>query len=87
MENKETRILVDLFGEEIVPGDFVISSGHGRTLEVYRVLRLTPKMVRVVRVTAKTPRAKKGELRYGDELLKIDGQRVTYYLMKTLDKQ
>ena len=77
MDNKP----IDLFGQEVGPGDFVLG-GAGHELAVYKILRVTPKMVRIAKITAKTKKAKKGALRYSNELFKIDEQLVTFYLMK-----
>ena len=77
MEDKPT----DLFGQEINVDDFVIG-GHGHELAIYKVLRVTPKMLRIVDVDAKTKSAKKGKLRYAGELFKIEEHLVTFYLMK-----
>lgn len=77
----EIRVTEDLFGQAISPGDFVVGA-QSKILSVYKVLRITPKMVRVVNIKAKTNTAKKGTLRYSNELLKIDEKLVTFYLMK-----
>lgn len=79
MEDKE-ELPKDLFGQIINPGDFVVG-GQSNAIAVYRVMKLTPKMVRIVSVTASSPWAKKGKLRYANELLKIEEQLVTFYLM------
>ena len=71
---------VDLFNAEINPGDFVIG-GQGHELAVYKVLKITPKMVRIAPYNAKTDKAKKGKLRYSNELVKLEDSQVTYYLM------
>jgi len=73
---------LDLFGQPINAGDVVIG-GQGHELAVYRVLRITPKMVRIASVKAKTDAAKKGKLRYSNELFKVDDKLVTFYLMKS----
>ena len=80
MEDEE-RVPDDLFGQSINPGDFVVGA-QSKILSVYKVLKITPKMVRVMNIKAKTKAAKKGTLRYSNELLKIDAKLVTFYLMK-----
>ena len=72
----------DYLGQIITPGDYVIgATGHG--LAIYKVLRLTPKMIRIVSIKAKTTQAKKGKLRYANELLKVEEKIVTFHLMKS----
>ena len=80
MENEE-RTLEDLFGQTVAPGDFVIAA-DSHTLALYRVLRITPKMIRVVNIKAKSKTALKGKLRYPQELFKIEEHMATFYLMK-----
>ena len=81
MEDKEKLTAVDFLGNVLAINDFVIAS-QGHELAIYRIMKITPKMVRVVKLNAKTRQAKKGKLRYSNELFKIDEQIVTYYLMK-----
>lgn len=71
----------DFLGQELNENDFVIA-GQGHELAIYRVMKLTPKMVRVVSLKATTRNAKKGKLRYGNELFKVDEHLVTYYSLK-----
>jgi len=84
MDN-EKRTLEDLFGQVVDVGDYVLG-GHGHELSVYKILKATPKMVRIAKIHAKSRAAKKGKLRYSNELFKIDAKLVTFYLMKTVDK-
>lgn len=77
--------LLDLFGQEVEIGDFVLGS-NGHQLACYTVVRKTPKMVCIVKIGAKTSKAQKGTLRYADELFKIDSQMVTFYLMKNVSQ-
>jgi len=80
MENKQRTL--DFLGQDVQPGDYVVgATGHG--LAIYKVIRLTPKMVRIVSITAKTHTALKGKLRYANELLKVDNKIVTFHLMKS----
>ena len=72
---------IDLFGQEINVDDYVIG-GQSNELAIYKVMRITPKMVRIVNIHAKTKSAKKGKLRYAGELFKIEEHLVTFYLMK-----
>ena len=82
MDNEVQITPIDYLGQEVNPGDFVVgATGHG--LAIYKVLRITPKMVRIVSITAKTDRAKKGKLRYANELLKVEEKIVTFHLMKS----
>lgn len=71
----------DFFGQPISTGDYVIGA-QGHNLAIYKVLRMTPKMVRIAKITAKTAKAKKGALRYANELMKVDEKLVTFHLMK-----
>ena len=72
---------LDFFGTEIDEGSHVIG-GSGHELQVYKVKHITPKMVRVVRINAKTDKAKKGILRYSKELVIINNAQLTFYLMR-----
>jgi hypothetical protein len=80
MEHEE-RTLHDLFGQKVEVGDYVIG-GHGHELSVYKIIRITPKMVRIVNINAKTRTGLRGQLRYSNELFRIDEKLVTFYLMK-----
>ena len=80
MEEEEVEH-TDLFGQPVDIDDFVIG-GQGHELAVYKVIRITPKMIRVAKVGAVTTSAKKGKLRYANELFKIDQALATFYLMK-----
>ena len=71
----------DLFGQVISVDDFVIG-GQRNELAIYKVMRITPKMIRIVNIHAKTKAARAGILRYAGELFKIDEHLVTFYLMK-----
>ena len=71
----------DFLGQELNENEFVIA-GQGHELSIYRIMRFTTKMVRVVNIKAQTRVAKKGKLRYSKELLKVDPQLVTYHLMR-----
>ena len=83
MADKEVQTNpTDLFGQAIDIGDFVIG-GHGHGLAIYKVTKITPKMIRIVNVKARTNSAKKGQLRYCNELAKIEETLVTFYLMKS----
>ena len=73
----------DFFGRIIQIGDIVIAAS-GHALQCYKVVKLTPKMVRVVKFNPKTSKSKKGMLRYSKELLVVDGKMATFYLMKNL---
>ncbi len=77
----EKRELLDLFGQTVDIGDYVLGV-HGHELSVYKILKVTPKMVRIAKINAKTRAAKKGKLRYSNELFKIDEKLVTFFIMK-----
>lgn len=77
----KAECLLDFLGQEVVPGDYVVGA-DGHTLSIYKVTKITPKMVRIVSINAKSVQAKKGKLRYATELLKVDDKIVTFYLMK-----
>ena len=80
MDAEEQEPPRDFLGQELSIGDYVIA-GQGHELSLYEVLRITPKMVRVVKYNAQTSNAKKGKLRYSKELLKVDSSLVTFYIM------
>ena len=82
MENEIQTTPVDFLGQEIIPGDFVLGA-TGHSFAIYKVLRITPKMVRIVSIKAKTSYALKGKLRYANELLKVEEKIVTFHLMKS----
>ena len=72
----------DLFKQELQVGDYVLTgTGLGHELAVYKVIAITPKMVRIMRLGVKTPKSKKGVLRYSKELFKIKEELVTYYIL------
>ena len=80
-EQEEEQVASDFFGQEINVGNFVVAS-QGHELAIYKVTKITPKMVRVVKHGAKTRSAKKGKLRYGKELFKVDESLVTFHLIQ-----
>lgn len=67
----------DFLNQYIDIGDFVVAA-YRSDLGCYKIIKITPKMFRIVNINAKTKEAKKGKLRYGQELLKIDAKLVTY---------
>ena len=71
----------DLFGQSIDVGNVVVAA-RGHALEFYKVTKLTPKMVRIVKFGANTSYEKKGILRYANQLLKVDDQMATFIMLK-----
>ena len=84
---KEKTLAVhrDYFGRELAVEDFVVFSVRN-LFQVGRIISVTPKMLRV----AGYDHAKKswrtgetiGNLKYGYEVLKVDPQEVTMYLLR-----
>lgn len=73
----------DYFHQELNIGDYVIAANR-HELAVYEIIAITPKMVRIARLGAKTAKAKKGALRYSKELFKIDNELVTFEILRTI---
>lgn len=73
----------DFFGQDIEIGDFVLGA-QGHELQIYKVIKITPKMIRIVNINAQTHKAKKGKLRYAKELAKVDGKLATFHVMKSI---
>jgi len=71
----------DMFDQELAIDDFVVAA-HGHKLACYKIIKITPLMVRIVRLNAKSKSAAKGTLRYADELLRVDDRMVTFLLLK-----
>lgn len=76
------KVYTDILGRELAVGDWVVgTAGSAHQLMIYRVMRFTPMMVRVVRRGAVKPSTKKGVLRYPTELLRINETDLVYYEM------
>lgn len=83
--SKETPVHRDYFDRELAVEDFVVFSVRN-LFQVGRIISVTPKMLRV----AGYDHAKKnwrtgetiGNLKYGHEVLKVDPQEVTMYLLR-----
>lgn len=74
----------DFVGQEVTVGDIVVAAtGFGHELTMYEVIAMTPKMVRVRMLGAKTPKTKKGALRYSKELVKVNEEIATFHILKT----
>ena len=82
MDNKEQKNPADFIGQPIHVGDYVVGA-QSTSLAMYKVIKITPKMIRIVSINAKTRLALKGKLRYADELLKVEERLVTFHLMKS----
>jgi hypothetical protein len=85
MSDKSQPQHQDYFGRDLARDDCVVFSVHN-LFQVGRITSVTPKMVRVVgydhaRKNWSTGEVK-GNLKYGHEVLKVDPQEVTMYLLK-----
>lgn len=79
---KEVPVHLDKLGREIVLGDCV-AVAHHNGLEVAKVVKINPKMVKVelLNVTKRTWYT--GEYnKYSNQMVVIDSQDVTMYLLK-----
>ena len=72
---------LDYFNQELEIGDTVLAA-DGHLLHLYKVIKITPKMIRVVRLDATVRTELKGVLRYAVELCKIDNELVSYHIMR-----
>jgi len=70
----------DFLGYPIECGDLVVGSDGYDSMNLYKVLRTTPKMISVTNVLAK--RKGKSKLIYGKAILKVDEHAVIMYMLK-----
>ena len=83
--SKEIPVHHDYFGRELAVDDCVVFSTQN-LFQVGRVIKITPKQVSVLgydyaRKSWRTGESK-GTFKYGHEVLKVDPQEVTMYLLK-----
>jgi hypothetical protein len=72
---------LDKLGRPLAEGDCVAFPGQN-TLYIGTIKKLNPKMVKVVKVGAKSWYASNGTNKYPEDLVKLDGVDVTMYLLK-----
>lgn len=70
----------DCLGREVKEGDHVAFSHHN-TLYVGKVLKMTPKQVRVSPIGAKGYRAEEGYLKYTTQCCLVGGPELTYHIL------
>lgn len=76
----------DKLGQPIAVGDCV-AYPEANSLCVGTVTKLNPKMIKVVKVGAKSWYASQGTNKYPQDLVKLDGESVTMYLLKNTANQ
>ena len=76
--NKEIPKHTDVFGQELLVDDCVVFPAHNSMI-VGKVIKLTPKMVRVQKVGGKWSSEWN---KYPLDLVKVHGPEVTMYLLK-----
>lgn len=82
-KTKQELIHKDIIGRQLKVGDFVSVVIYNK-LEVAKVIKLNPKMVRVKILNVKTNNWYKGEHnRYSTDMALLDGEYLTMYLIKT----
>lgn len=72
---------LDLLGREVAEGDMVAFSHHN-TLYVGKVMKITPKQVRVSPLGVSYLRNDAGYLKYTDQCVLIGGPDLTMHLLK-----
>lgn len=72
----------DQFDQELNVGDYVLAADR-HDLGVYMITNMTPKMIRLVHIAAKSRAEQKGILRYEKQLYKIDPELATFCILKT----
>ena len=83
--SKQTPVHHDYFGRELAVDDCVVFSTQN-LFQVGRIVKITPKQVRVIgydyaRKSYRTGEAK-GTVKYGHEVLKVEPHDVTMYLLR-----
>lgn len=81
MSTKEPPKHTDKLGRSLKVGDCVAYPAHN-SLDIGTIKKLNPKMVKVVRVGAKTRWESKGKDKYPQDLVLLEGSEVTMYLLK-----
>jgi hypothetical protein len=76
MAKKET-IHNDIFGKRVDVGDFVAAPYWNSRLEIFSVIKITPKMLRLRRIGAKIEKTA-----YPVDVVKVEGADVTMYCLK-----
>lgn len=79
---KKELVHFDIIGRKIKVGDFVAVSVYNR-LEVAKVIKINPKMVKIQILNANTNTWYKGEHnRYPTDMAILDNEYLTFYLIK-----
>lgn len=71
----------DKLGRPLNEGDCVAYPTHN-SLEIGTIKKLNPKMVKVAKVGAKSWYAGQGTNKYPEDIVKLDGEEVTLYLLR-----
>lgn len=75
---KEEVVQRDLLGTELKIGD-IVAVARGNSLWVYRVCKITPKMIRARHL--KSNPTSNGELVYSSNVIKLDGPDAMAYVL------
>lgn len=78
---KESVIHTDILGQELTEGCYVAAPRHN-TMYICRVMKLNPKMIRVVNAKKSGFRADNGWLAYAKETVKLSGEEAMTYILK-----
>lgn len=82
-KKKSLEIATDKLGQDVKVGSIVVAPNGNRNIQIGRVTRITPKMVRVDNINS---RWSSDELKYHDQIVCIDEmeQTVLYLLSRNL---
>lgn len=72
----------DIFGRSLAVGDFVAAPYWNRNLAIFSITKLTPKMIKIKRIGAKSDKTA-----YPEDTVKVDGPEVTLYCIKNSEQK
>lgn len=78
-KEKEKIVHTDILGQEITDGCYVASS-HRNTMHICKVIKISPKMLRIIDVKSKKPGD--GWLAYPSETVKLSGEDAMAFILK-----
>ena len=71
----------DIFGRQLQLGDCVVAPYYGKDLGVFRIVKITPKMVKIQRIGSRGCSSA-----YPHHTVRVEGPEVTMYLLKNSEK-
>lgn len=71
----------DILGQPLTEGCHVAMS-HRNSMMIGRIIKLNPKMLRIVPIGIKTYRSEDGYLVYGNQTVRLDGPDALAYILK-----